>query len=127
MFGIYYHNKKGHYRDRQGNIEHLRHYNNTKNVYVKVNNKWTTYSLITGKPISLTYSDTPIVKYICINNLWGFTNMDDKIIIPPIFDEVCAFKNDRAMCCINNKWGIVDKTGKQLPLQSPTIIKLKSI
>jgi len=136
VFGIYYHNKKGHYRDRQGNIEHLRHYNNTKNVYVKVNNKWATYSLITGKPISLTYSDTPIVKYsyspqelipTYVNKLWGFANTDGKMVIPPIFDEVRVFKDDRAMCCINNKWGIVDKTGKQLPLQPPTIIKLKSI
>lgn len=123
VFTQHYRDNKGNYRDRQGNISYPTYCNNTKNIYVKKNDIWYEYSLFTGKSTSSTYYDLPIntcitrkreLNPICVNNLWGFANIDGEIVIPAIFDKVRAFKYDRALCCINDKWGIIDKTGKQL-------------
>lgn len=45
---------------------------------------------------------------------WGYCNRDKKIVIPCKYDETAPFENGLAQVCLNNKWGLIDKTGKEI-------------
>jgi len=48
------------------------------------------------------------------NNKWGYINKKGESVISPQFDEAEPFKNEIAIVKLNDKKGIIDKTGKFL-------------
>ena len=62
---------------------------------------------------------------VCINDKWGYINRDGEIIIEPIFDYACNFKDGLARFNIGYKslsrgvsypkggvWGFINKSGE---------------
>ncbi|WP_252864377.1 WG repeat-containing protein [Caldicellulosiruptor bescii] len=44
----------------------------------------------------------------------GFIDIYGKVKIKPQFDNVTAFTDQLAAVCVNNRWGIIDKSGNIL-------------
>ena len=53
-----------------------------------------------------------------IGGKWGFVNLEGKIIIPPVYDEVKVFSCGLAAVCKNGKWGYInEKNETVIPCQ----------
>lgn len=58
---------------------------------------------------------------ITLHNHWGYVDNAGKIIIPIIFDKVGQFYNGQAFVAVNNKYCIIDTSGKQVNTDSITL------
>ncbi|MVM39370.1 hypothetical protein GO730_20325 [Spirosoma sp. HMF3257] len=47
-----------------------------------------------------------------LNGLWGLVNLKDTLILKAEYDEITTFKHGYANIKKNNKWGLVDSTGR---------------
>ncbi|MDU1906282.1 MAG: WG repeat-containing protein [Dysgonomonas sp.] len=45
---------------------------------------------------------------------WGYTDMDGNILIEARYDSVSLFEGDIARVNLNGKWGVIDRTGKEI-------------
>lgn len=61
------------------------------------------------------------LKPITRHNLWGYMDNTRKIVIPIIFDKVGQFYNGQAFVAVNNKYCIIDTSGKQVDTDSITL------
>ena len=48
----------------------------------------------------------------CAAGKWGYVDPNDKIAIPPHYDDATPFTEGLAGVKIGEKWGYIDKTGK---------------
>lgn len=55
------------------------------------------------------------------HNHWGYMDNTGKIIIPIIFDKIGQFYNGQAFVAVNNKYCIIDTSGKQVNTDSVTL------
>jgi hypothetical protein len=44
--------------------------------------------------------------------LWGFLDFQNKIIIPPTYEEVKCFDNELALVNLSDRYGVIDFNGK---------------
>jgi hypothetical protein len=52
----------------------------------------------------------PFVK----NGLWGYSDPDGNMVIPPKYDFAGIFEHDVAHVKLNNKWGVINKRGEEI-------------
>lgn len=71
--------------------------------------------------ISTETSNPKELKPITRHNHWGYMDNTGKIIIPIIFDKVGQFYNGQAFVAVNNKYCIIDTSGKQVNTDSITL------
>ena len=71
--------------------------------------------------ISTETSNQKELKQITRHNHWGYMDNTGKIIIPIIFDKVGQFYNGQAFVAVNNKYCIIDTSGKQVNTDSITL------
>lgn len=71
--------------------------------------------------ISTASSNQEELKAITLHNHWGYMDNIGKIIIPIIFDKVGQFYNGQAFVAVNNKYCIIDTSGKQVNTDSITL------
>ena len=81
---------------------------------------------VTGLPdksinISTEASNQEELKPITCHNHWGYMDNTGKNIIPIIFDKVGQFYNGQAFVAVNNKYCIIDTSGKQVNTDSITL------
>ena len=75
---------------------------------------------------SSLYAQTDLIPYRK-GNLWGFSDINKKIIIPCQYDDAEPFKNGVATIQKNRLYGCIDKTGKDiLPIKYDSIIIFNS-
>lgn len=48
------------------------------------------------------------------NELWGYADSSGLIVIPPKYDFACVFEQDIAHVKLQNKWGLINKHGKEI-------------
>ena len=71
--------------------------------------------------ISTKASNQKELKPITRHNHWGYMDNTGKIIIPIIFDKIGQFYNGQAFVAVNNKYCIIDTSGKQVNTDSITL------
>lgn len=71
--------------------------------------------------ISTKVSNQEELKPITRHNHWGYMGNNGKIIIPIIFDKVGQFYNGQAFVAVNNKYCIIDTSGKQVNTDNITL------
>lgn len=49
-----------------------------------------------------------------LNGKWGYINILNEMIIPPIYDVACAFCDNVAKVKYNGKWGVLNRHGEYL-------------
>ena len=74
-----------------------------------------------GVNILTTTSHPEKPKPVSRHNHWGYMDNTGKIIIPIIFDKVGEFCNGQAFVAVNNKYCIIDTSGKQVNTDSVTL------
>jgi len=60
------------------------------------------------------------------NEKWGYLNTDGKLAIPTKYDKVSPFNSDHAVVQSGGQYFILDKQGKEIPVDVPHITDLKS-
>jgi hypothetical protein len=60
------------------------------------------------------------------NDKWGYLNTSGKLVIPQKYDEVNLFHEGYAIVRANGMYFIIDKQGKEIQVNIPGIISLKS-
>ncbi len=91
-----------------GNVYNYRHINNMKQNLSK-----------TG--FEMGYLAREDIAAVSLHNHWGYMDNTGKIIIPIIFDKVGQFYNGQAFVAVNNKYCIIDTSGKQVNTDSITL------
>ncbi|MGL5458577.1 MAG: WG repeat-containing protein [Cetobacterium sp.] len=58
----------------------------------------------------------PFQEYFLIKNKnkVGIIDANEKMIVPPIYDEIRPFKEERAIVISDKKYGVIDKSGKEI-------------
>ena len=56
------------------------------------------------------------LPYPCVNGKIGFCYYDDSVMVEGIYDDVRSFSEGLAHVQLNDKWGFIDKTGKEIIL-----------
>ena len=91
-----------------GNVYNYRHISNmTKNL--------------SKSGFDMGYLAREDIAAVSLHNHWGYIDNTGKIIIPIIFDKVGQFYNGQAFVAVNNKYCIIDTSGKQINTNSITL------
>lgn len=58
----------------------------------------------------------PFQEYFLIKNKnkVGIIDANEKMIVPPIYDEIRSFKEERAIVVSDKKYGVIDRSGKEI-------------
>jgi hypothetical protein len=59
------------------------------------------------------------------NDKWGYLNTDGKLAIPIKYDKATQFNSDHAVTQNGGKYFILDKQGKEIPVDIPLLTDLK--
>ncbi len=60
------------------------------------------------------YMDDTVIKLYLNNAKWGYLNAEGEIIIEPTYDFVEDYFEDRAVCILNKKSGVIDPQGEEV-------------
>lgn len=58
-------------------------------------------------------TETDITR-VNLNYKYGFINLEEKVIIPTIYEQTHDFKEGKVAVRLNNKWGFVDTNNKEI-------------
>ena len=74
-----------------------------------------------GDNISTNISSREELKRVSWHKHWGYMDSSGKIMIPIIFDKAGEFCNGESIVAVNNKYCLIDRTGKQINTDSVTL------
>ena len=49
---------------------------------------------------------------VCLNDMYGFIDIEGKEVIPPVYNYACDFQQGNANVKFKNKWRVIDRNGK---------------